>query len=578
MLKRNAYHLFLFLPFCFLLSCSLSPSKTIVVSPEDSLLAVLNEMQSGDTLLLHGGTYREGLEVATNGIIIQAFPGEKVVLSGTEEINNWIKVKDNLYKAFCKKEVLQLFHKGKMLMPARWPNIDSMFDKKGWLPLYTKKNTTVFKGHSWPAHYWDNAFCFSNAGQKWVVNIETVKCNSDGLLNMSEPWFNYTSGNYTGDGEGYIIKHLNALDTMNEWHWQNDTVYAMLPEDPSQSGGVEGQTKKIMLSGKELCDVRVKNISVFGGRIEFSDSKDILLDNVDVAYGTPIQSYEYSNGGTYAAVIFNGEAEHCCLFNSVVKGNWGGAVFLAGEGNEVYNCEISDCNWMGNGSAAVTTEGADHVVMNCTLYNSGKFLIGHSRTENITIKYNHLYNGGYLTNDMGLTYAYCTDGDGSEIAYNWVHDNKATNAGVGIYIDMDGHDFLIHHNTVWNCQNGIQTIMDAYDHQLYNNTIWNCGKAINYWGVMGTNMYNQRVYNNLANGIFDAGSDIQFNLCVGESQFVDEAKHDFRLRKDSKAIDYGAFLEGITTYYTGAKPDAGAYEYGMDPVVPGYDSTCVYAD
>lgn len=580
-MKKTGLYIIILL---ILFSCS-TKHNSYIISPQNSINAAIKSLSPGDTLFLRGGTYRELIQITKSGeeglpITIKAFPGEKVVISGTEEIKNWIEIKENYYKAFCPKEIFQLFQNRKILLPARWPNIDSMFDKKGWVEIRTGKDSAYFVGHSWPENYWNGAFCFAIAGEKWVVNVEKVKSNNDSVLKMNGNWFNYKGGKYTGSGKGYIIKHLNALDTLNEWHWQNDTVYVMLSESPEKSGVMEGQAKTIVFNAENISNVLLQNISVFGGRIELLNCKNVLFDNVDVMYGTPIKSYKYSNSCTYAAVEFNGDSKNCSIKNSVINGNWGGGVYMEGEGNEVYNCEISNCNWLGNGAASIATAGKDHVVMNCNLFNSGKFLVSYSNTKNISIKYNHLYNGGYLTNDLGLTYAYGTRGGGSEIAYNWVHDNWAENAGVGIYIDINCHDFLIHHNVVWNCTSGIQIIMNSFDMQVYNNTVWNCRKPFSYWGLMGSNMYNQKVYNNLANDIFNAGlgTDMRFNLGIKIDQFMDVKKYDFRLARNSKAIDYGMIIEGITKKNTGIRPDAGAYEFGMQGWIPGYDSTCVYGD
>ncbi|MCX6182789.1 MAG: right-handed parallel beta-helix repeat-containing protein [Bacteroidetes bacterium] len=580
MSERNIYGFV----FCGLLSlffsCTSLTHKSIVISTKDSITAAIQKLSPGDTLFLRGGIYREAVKILNSGeedlpLVIKAFPGEKVVLTGTEEIKKWEKVRENYYKAFCPKEVLQLFNNNKMLMPARWPNIDSAFDKKGWVPMLTGKDSAMFIGYSWPKNYWNGALCFASTGKRWVVTVETINGNKDGNLKMKEKWFDYQSGSYTGEGKGYIIKHLNALDTINEWHWQNDTLYAMLTEEPV---ALEAQTKEVLFEGVTISDVVLKNISVFGGRIQMRNCESILLDNVDVTYGTALKSYEFPHGATHAAVKFYGESENCTIQNSVVDKNWGSGVYLEGDNNVVFNCIVSNSNWTGTGAAAIATCGENHVVMNCSLFNAGKFLVSHGNTKNILVKYNNIYNGGFLARDLGLTYTYATYGEGSEIAYNWVHDNRAEESGAGIYIDIASHDFLIHHNVVWNCAYGLQTIMNAFDHQIYNNTVWDCGKAINYWGEIGSNMYNQRVYNNLANDIFDAGTDVQFNMCTGVNQFVDLKKHDFRLAKKCAAIDYGTFIPGITNYYTGKSPDAGAYEFGMEAWVPGYDSTCVYAD
>ena len=89
----------------FFFSCHFATNKSYVISPEDSINAAIKKLLPGDTLLLHAGIYRETIQFANSGkedlpIVIKAFPGEKVVLSGTEEIKNWTKVKENYYKAF----------------------------------------------------------------------------------------------------------------------------------------------------------------------------------------------------------------------------------------------------------------------------------------------------------------------------------------------------------------------------------------------------------------------------------------------------------------------------------------------
>ena len=564
----------------FVFSCRPSLHKSLAITPQQSVTAAIAQLQPGDTLFLRAGIYRQWVKILNSGeealpIVIKAFPGEKAELNGTREITNWTKIKSNYYKAYCPQEVQQLFFKRKMLLPARWPNIDSMFDKKGWVDIFTGRDSVVFKGQQWPKNYWNGASCYALAGQKWVVNMQSVQSCNDSVLKMKSKWFNHRSGWYTGNGKGYMMKHLNALDTINEWHWQNDTVYVMLAEEPKV---LEGQVRELVLSADSVSNVRIKDISIFAGRAEFNNCRAVVLDHVNISYGTYPKPYSYSNGASAAALRFAGTSAHCQIRNSKIIGNWSSGVFMEGDANEVYNCVVSNCNWTGNGSSAIATEGKNHVIMNCDLFNSGKFLVEHGYTAHIKILYNHIYNGGYLANDLGLTYAYRTRGEGSEIAYNWMHGNWAESAGAGIYIDIDGHDFLIHHNVVWDCLSGIQTIMNAYDHQIYNNTVWNCTKAINYWGPYGSNMYNQKVYNNLSDKPFNAGTDLRNNLCVSDWPTVDNKNRNFTLRKGSAAIDFGGYVEGITNHYCGAQPDAGAYEFGMPAWVPGYDSTCVYAD
>ena len=61
--------------------------------------------QPGDTVTVHAGVYRErvnpprGGESDTKRIVYQAASGEKVVITGSEEVKNWEKVQDGVWKA-----------------------------------------------------------------------------------------------------------------------------------------------------------------------------------------------------------------------------------------------------------------------------------------------------------------------------------------------------------------------------------------------------------------------------------------------------------------------------------------------
>lgn len=561
----------------FVFSCVSPQGKVIVVSSGSSINTAIQKSEYGDTILIHEGIYREILDINKSGICIKGFPKEKVIITGTEEVKNWEEAGKNLYKAYCKKEVVQLFQEHRMLLPARWPNFDSsMYSTCNWTKMYTVKDSAFFIGNTWPKNYWNGALCFALAGKKWVVNIEQVLSSQDSSLKMKDHWFNYQRNHwYTGNAEGYILKHLNALDTLNEWHWQKDTLYVMLEKKPDF---LNAQTADVVIRSKQQKNISIENISVIGGRIQLENVQGFLFDKVNVMNGTFPKVYEYSNGAAYAAIEFLGESEDCSVSNSVVDGNWGGGIYLEGENNSIHNCIVSNCNWMGNGTANIATKGFGHTISFCDVFNSGKFLIVHNNTQRLTIKNNHLHDGGYLANDLGLTYVYRTDGDESEIAYNVVHGNHSKEAGVGIYIDTECKKYLIHHNVVYDCGSGIQTIMNAYDHELYNNTIWNCGKSINYWGENGSNMYNQRVYNNLANDIFDAGTDVRFNLSAGIDQFEDSLHHNFQLKKGAKAIDYGTYIPDITEEFVGENPDAGAFEFGLPAWKYGCDKSLLNQD
>jgi hypothetical protein len=56
--------------------------STLVVSPGQSIQQALDAAQPGDTVLVHAGTYRERLVFHHGGVALEAFPGERPLLTG----------------------------------------------------------------------------------------------------------------------------------------------------------------------------------------------------------------------------------------------------------------------------------------------------------------------------------------------------------------------------------------------------------------------------------------------------------------------------------------------------------------
>jgi hypothetical protein len=231
---------------------------------------------------------------------------------------------------------------------------------------------------------------------------------------------------------------------------------------------------------------------------------------------------------------------------------------------------IHDVDYLAIDSAAVYTHNrgdprlgltgyanSGHEISHNTLYNSARGLIVHEKSQSLKILNNHIYNGGLQTSDSGFTYTWGTDGGWTEIAYNWMHDQKSPKYGNGIYLDNDVSNFLVHHNVVWNIPACALVANDPPTNQhFYNNTIWNASNG----GICGDGSGVQ-AYNNLSNDRIDP-SDSQNNLITSNPGFVNASGGDFHLQSTSPAIDYGRQISGITDGFVGSAPDAGAYELG----------------
>ena len=76
-------------------------------------------------------------------------------------------------------------------------------------------------------------------------------------------------------------------------------------------------------------------------------------------------------------------------------------------------------------------------------------------TPNNQVLHNDISRFGYLTKDLGGIYSCNSNGAGTVIAYNKVHDCYArAGENVGIYLDNTTSGITVHHNLVTNVEYG----------------------------------------------------------------------------------------------------------------------------
>src|SRR6185312_11729372 len=74
------------------------------VSPLRTIQHAADLAQPGDTIIVHGGIYRERVSPSRGGtsdekrIVFEAAHGEKPVITGAERVRNWIKVQQDVWK------------------------------------------------------------------------------------------------------------------------------------------------------------------------------------------------------------------------------------------------------------------------------------------------------------------------------------------------------------------------------------------------------------------------------------------------------------------------------------------------
>ncbi len=94
--------------------------------PYLTIMAAANVAQPGDTITVHTGTYRERINPPRGGesddkrITYQAAPGEHVEIKGSEVINNWVKVQDDVWKTTLPNKFFGGFNPYSELIHGDW--------------------------------------------------------------------------------------------------------------------------------------------------------------------------------------------------------------------------------------------------------------------------------------------------------------------------------------------------------------------------------------------------------------------------------------------------------------------------
>ncbi len=563
-------------------------------APFKTIQKAANVMIAGDTCFIKAGIYRETVTPVNNGttaahIVFKNYQDDKVIIVGTDTVSGWTSYQNGIYKAYVHDTVLQLSVDKKMANEARYPNFRGNYMSfSDWKAvLIDTNNNATFTGTNFPSGYWVGGYVEVLVASKWVSHNGKISSSSGSQLYCNEtswPWGShpaYSPTVYTGSGYGYITHHLNALDTINEWHWQNDTLY-YYPQNPANIANMkfEARTRMYGFNCYSKQYIEINNIQFVWATVNFETATGCVLNNGSVWFPTPFHYFHIGwtrqafDPNNYGINNWDGKGIAVSGYNNTVKNiyvahSWGDGISIGGQNNTIENCLIEDCNWIATDDALITTVGAGHHIRHNTIRRTSRSALVHRLTNVIDIIYNDMYDCGKMTQDLGVTYTYSSNGGGSYISNNWVHDNHSTTSCMGIYLDNADTNYVLHHNVVWNCTTAIQTNKPAVNHQIYNNTVWLCTNAMGAWGSTGTTIQNQIVKNNLSDKSWSLGTTFSNNLQTTNPIFTNAAAFDFTLATGSQAIDYGVNIPGFTNGYLGAAPDAGAYEYGLTPWVPG---------
>ena len=450
-------------------------------APLQTIQAAFDKAGPGDTILLHGGTYREAVSLKNKSgsegspITLAAAKGEKPVLSGLDVLKlDWKETpQKGIYVAQLEtNSITQLFLDGKPLLEARWPHCprDTNGDWNFFSPaMWADADTT---GNSY-----GTVSCAALSKTGWDVT------GAKALLNVDHQFFCWTrpvkthaAGSATFTYEQDLGKSVNKRDesgVLGKWNqrnkfylfgkreflgapgeWFYDAAEKQLlvcsPDGKNPSEGLlEIKNRPWGFTADETCNfLTIDGVEFFGTAFKFGDSprkrsSHIVLKNSRVIQSscsedlslkttTPEERGEADDGDSVFPTIMADDSQvvNCTFAYGTLS-----ALFINGLNNLIENNLIHDFDYSsslvypplqvnkpGNGLAG---QAGHDVIRYNTICRSGG-IQAHMAQPACEFTMNDVHDS-YLSafggnKDTSAVYTQRPDAVGTRVHHNWVHE------------------------------------------------------------------------------------------------------------------------------------------------------------
>ena len=498
-----------------------------ILAPFKTIEKASKMVESGDTVIIRGGTYREVLRPAKSGtenspITYKAAEGEKVVISALEKFDTWAKDKDGRYFTKMSWDLgrtrNQLFVDGEPLTEARHPNtpgvlpgesvdIDNrLYPVRGDMyRVLGAENRDLVRSATqlWQEEdYWNGGVFVGLFGYGYQMQAGIIEKSRPGELVIGDEKTSYWYT--TGDSKfnwGYITGHRNALDVPGEWVRDVDgMLYVILPKCKTpRNSTIEAKKRQLTIDLRDREFINIEGIETIGGGATMNNSNMCMMNNVDMKYishctfsadhfagyldfdySLPKDTGTYTNTGSYVpnredkngapergeVGVYIAGRDNIFVNSSIHYSGYAG-LYLSGLYTYVENNEIADTGYSGSVFGGIFVMNRQYE--DTSLPKGGHFI--HNNT---------VYNGGnklmYVSRKVGGGHTPYLPMD---IGYNDFHDGILMSSDTGLVYQYNvngGYDGVMsneHHNYVY-------MTTSEHDFNPYSNGIYHDGTSFGF--------------------------------------------------------------------------------------------------
>ena len=438
----------------------------------------------GDTVMIRGGTYRETVHPAQDGITFENYNNETVVVSGADVVGGWSNYRGSIAQASMPWDLgdgNQIFVDGRMINEARFPNT-SLDPSHPNLEVAQNIVATGGRGTLYDPHLpggWSGGVIQITSGDGWYAQ--------SGMITGSGPgWLSFT---YTPDqswtvphaaNHYYLYGKFQALDSPGEWFRDSSgQLYVWTPgSDSPAAHTIEAKHRQFAFDLTGDSNITIEGIGIFAATIKTDvGSSNLVLDHVHASY---LSQFVWQNTGWNqpwnSGIALNGA--NSTVENSVVQFSAGDGIYITAPGALVQNNVVRDVTYNAGDSAGIRDYGPRATISNNLVFDTGRsgILIGAPGSR---ILDNTVHDVMLLTSDAGGIYAVHQNGGGTEIANNTVYNVHNTQpsphqtwfAGVGIFLDDNSSNFNVHDNHVTGTDVALKMNYTARGMRVINNAL-----------------------------------------------------------------------------------------------------------